>query len=233
MIQDLVAGTRTAFSFPFERGAMHIAGIAVSPAGDRLVLETGGSSTARFTYTYILSRITGQMVTPVLEHGGPMHWADFSPDGRRVLTTGLTPYVRVWNAESGEQLMQLDLGSQPVRVAQWSLDGRFIVARSDERAARVWDSTTGEAVTPIFKHASEVRYAILAQQNRLITLSQPDLISVWELKECELPLDVITDYAKFLSGRYLNVNGVLMELKSTELAELGRSLRHRAPKLFD
>ena len=212
---------------------MHLGGVAIAPTGDRLALESGGTSTERFTCTYILSTITGQMATPVLDHGGPMHWADFSPDGRKVLTTGLTPYVRVWNAERGEQLMQLDIGSQPVRVAQWSMDGRFIVARSDERAARVWDSITGEAVTPIFKHASEVRYAILAQQNRLITLSQPDLISVWELKECELPLDVIADYAKFLSGRYLSANGVLMELKSNELAELGSSLRQRAPQLFE
>jgi hypothetical protein len=79
----------------------------------------------------------------------------------------------------------------------------------------------------------QVRYAILAQLNRLLVFTQPDLISVFELKECGLPPDVINDYAKFLSGRYLSPNGVLMELKSGELVELGRSLRQRAPELFN
>lgn len=232
-IQDLVAGTSTPFTFPPERGGMHMSDLAVAPGGDRFAIESGGSSAARFTYTCIISTSTGLPLTPILEHGGPLHCAEFSPDGHRVLTTGLTPYVRVWNAETGEQSMQLDLGNQPLRKAQWSLDGRFIVARSDERTVRVWDSTTGEAVTPIIKHTGEVRYAILAQQNRLITLSQPDLISTWELKECELPSDVLADYAKFLSGRYLSVNGVLIEVKPNELAELGRSLRQRAPQLFE
>lgn len=95
------------------------------------------------------------------------------------------------------------------------------------------DSTTGEAVTPTLKFTVEVCYAILAQQNRLITLNQSDLISVWELKECVLPPDIITDYAKYLSGRYLSANGVLMELKPNELADLGSSLRQRTPQLFE
>lgn len=106
----------------------------------------------------------------ILDLIGPLNWIDFSPDSRRVLTAGLTPYVRVWNAGTGEPLTELTLGKQPLRVAQWSLDGRFIVARSDDQMFRVWDSSTGEAVTPVLRHAGDVRYAILGQQNRLITL---------------------------------------------------------------
>jgi hypothetical protein len=44
---------------------------------------------------------------------------------------------------------------------------------------------------------------------------------------------VLSDYAKFLSGRHLSANGVLMELPAREMAELGRSLRQRAPQFFE
>jgi len=97
----------------------------------------------------------------------------------------------------------------------------------------MWDSSTGEAVTPVLRHAGDVRYTILGQQNRLITLSQPDLMSAWELKGCDLAPDILTDFAKLRSGRYLNTGGVLLALMPAELAELSRSLRERAPPLFE
>jgi hypothetical protein len=98
---------------------------------------------------------------------------------------------------------------------------------------RAWDSATGEAVTPILEHAGYVRYALLGPTNRLITLSQPDLLSAWELNECDLPLDILTDYAKLLSGQYLNANGVMLALPPQELAAMCRALHSRAPQLFE
>jgi hypothetical protein len=41
------------------------------------------------------------------------------------------------------------------------------------------------------------------------------------------------DYAKLLSGRYLNAAGVMLALKPEDLAEVDRSLHQRAPHLFE
>ena len=57
-----------------------------------------------------------------------MRWVDWSPDGKRLITAGLTPEVKIWDASTGEQLLApLRLGSKALETALWSLDGRFIV----------------------------------------------------------------------------------------------------------
>jgi WD40 repeat protein len=158
---------------------------------------------------------------------------DWSPDGKRIAMAGLTPEIRVWNAASGElSLPPLRLGNQPLQTVMWSLDGRFLVARSDENLVRVWDAATGEPVTPVLKHNSFVRLAHLVANNRLVTLSLPNLMRAWDLTETRLPADVIADYAKLVAGRRLSAAGLLLPLKPEELAKLSRSLRARAAELF-
>lgn len=201
---------------------------AFHPAGDRFAPVDEERPTTR-----VWSRDGGVPLTAPLNHLGRLTCVDFSPDGRWLLTAGRTPVVRIWDAATGEQVRDaLQLGTKPLETAQWSLDGRFIVARSDDNLVRVWDSTTGEAVTPMLPHSGYVRYAILGQDNRLITFSLPDVMRVWELDESRLPLEALADYAKLVSGRRLNANGIFLALPGDELAVLERSLRQRAPQLF-
>ena len=56
-------------------------------------------------------------------------------------------------------------------------------ARSDENVVRVWDAATGEPVTPMLKHNGYVRLAHMVANNRLITLSLPNLMRAWDLTE--------------------------------------------------
>ena len=151
-----------------------------------------------------------------------------------MLTAGASSEVKVWDAATGnEAILPLRLGSRPLEVAQWSLDGRFIVARSDENVVRVWDASTGEPVTPLLKHNGYVRLAHLAANNRLLTLTMPDLLRAWDLTETRLPADVIRDYTRLISGRQFNAAGLIVPLKPADMVNLTRSLRARAPQLFE
>jgi WD40 repeat protein len=220
---DLITGSITRTSLP----PLNITNFAFDQTGERF------TTAAQKEWSQVWSTRTGAPLTPPLNHGGEVRWVDFSPDGKMIVTAGLTPEARVWDVSTGEQLFApLRLGAKPLEVAHWSLDGRFIVARSDDNLVRVWDSATGEAVTPLLKHSGYVRLASLVANNRLVTLSLPNLMRAWDLHETPLPLDVLSDYAKLLSGRRLNAQGVMLALKSQELAELSRSLRARAPQLF-
>jgi WD40 repeat protein len=197
-------------------------------SGDRFA--TAGS----VDWSRVWSARTCEPLTPPLHHGGEVRFVAWSPDDRRLLTAGLTPEVKVWDAATGEELLTpLHLGAKPIEVALWSLDGRFIVARSDDNLVRVWDAATGEPVTPLLKHNSYVRLAHLVANNRLITLSLPNLMRAWDLTETRLPADVIADYAKLVSGRRFNAAGVTVPATPSELADLCRSLRARAPQLFE
>lgn len=214
--------TRNTGMPPFE-----ITAFCFSSTGDRF------ASAGKVNWSRVWSSREGKPLTPPLEHGGEVRWVDWSPDDKRLLTAGLTPEVKVWDAATGEALLPpLRLGSKPLETAQWSLDGRLIVARSDENTVRVWDAATGEPVTPVLHHEGYVRMAHLVTSNRLVTISLPDRMRAWDLQPTELTAEILSDYAKLVSGRQLNASGVMLPLKPQELAELCRSLRRRAPQLF-
>jgi WD40 repeat protein/serine/threonine protein kinase len=176
----------------------------------------------------------GLAVTPPFKHGGNLSWIEWSPDAGRVITTGMASDVKMWDAATGHSLLfPMRIGEGPFRVAHFSPDGRFIVARCDSQLARVWDAATGEPVTPLLRHEAWVRAAIVTAEGRLVTVSDPAVFRAWDLVPTSLPVAIIPDFAKFLSGRQLTSGGVLSLIPAEELAELGRSLRARAPDLFE
>ncbi|MBI3850001.1 MAG: hypothetical protein HY298_06875 [Verrucomicrobia bacterium] len=199
-----------------------------SPDGKRLALADHGGPVT------ILDVPSGKVAVSGIKHTRNLYSVEWSPDGRRLLTAGSNEEVLVWDAETATQLLApLRLPEGPVRVAHWSPDGRFIIGRSDKRQARVWDAATGEAVTPLLKHPGDIRFAFMTRSHRLITASDPHLLRAWDLTESHLTADVIADYAKLVSGRRLNAAGVMLPLKPDELAAVSRSLRTRAPQLFE
>ena len=221
---DLATGSSTGTHMP----PFLITAQIFNSSGDRFA--TAGS----VDWSRVWSARTCEPLTPPLHHGGEVRFVAWSPDDRRLLTAGLTPEVKVWDAATGEELLApLHLGAKPLETGLWSLDGRLIVARSDDNLVRVWDAATGEPVTPLLKHNSYVRLAHLVANNRLITLSLPNLMRAWDLTETRLPADVIADYAKLVSGRRFNATGVTVPATPSELADLCRSLRARAPQLFE
>jgi WD40 repeat protein len=221
---DLVTGSLT----PTTMEPSDVTGLAFDPIGERFATVTEEQ------WGRVWSKSTGAPLSPPVRHGGALTWVEWSPDGKRIAMAGLTPEARVWDASTGElSLPPLRIGNQPLRTVMWSLDGRFLVSRSDENVARVWDAATGEAVTPLLKHNGYVLLAHLVANNRLMTLSQPNLMRAWDLLETKLAAEVIADYGKLVAGRRLSPAGVLVPLKPDELVTLHRSLRTRAPALFE
>ncbi len=211
---------------PFQWGAVNRIGF--SPDGSRLAFVTQGQ------IGRVVDWETKDAPDLQFKHGAALLDLDWSPDGKRLLTAGLSFDVKLWDAESGRmQLAPMRTSERSARLARWSPDGRFIVTRSHDGIARVWDAATAEPVTPLLRHAGDVRWVCLTAESRLITASDPNLLRAWDLKPTTLPVDVIADYAKLLSGRRLSPGGALLPLRAQELADLARSLRLKAPELFE
>lgn len=72
--------------------------------------------------------------------------ANYSPDGRRIVTTGDDGVARVWNASTGK----LELVLRPAETsATFSRDGRRILTTSWDGLARIWDATTGKPLLTV------------------------------------------------------------------------------------
>ncbi|KAJ3322341.1 hypothetical protein HDU76_013894 [Blyttiomyces sp. JEL0837] len=74
---------------------------------------------------------------------GPTSSVNFSPDGVSVLSGSDDATMKIWNVESGQELLTLVGHSDRVRSAQYSEDGKLIASGSRDQTVRIWDGETG------------------------------------------------------------------------------------------
>ena len=87
---------------------------------------------------------TGRRAVPLVGSQGSILDAGFSPDGTSVATAAADGTVRLWNAETGEELRTYGQFDTRVSELAFSDDGRLLAAGSDDGSVRVWDSISGE-----------------------------------------------------------------------------------------
>jgi WD40 repeat protein len=107
--------------------------------------------------------------------------AEFSPDGKHVLTVCHDRCARVWDAASGNQVgASLEHGGA-VRRASFSPDGKQVVTASADGTARVWETTTGKAVGRPLRHGAPVVEASFSRGGRyVLTRGEDMVVRVWE-----------------------------------------------------
>jgi WD40 repeat protein len=88
---------------------------------------------------------TGRERTKPLMHKGPFRAAQFSPDGKRLVTkTDFNQMLRLWDAETGQPLSEpWKYGDSDVAV-MFSPDGKRIIGTRADKTARAWDGLTGQ-----------------------------------------------------------------------------------------
>jgi WD40 repeat protein len=128
---------------------------------------------------------TGQAVTSPLKHAedGWLVAGQFSSDGNRVLTLSATS-ARVWDARSGQLLMESWKYNGHRGVAQFSQDGKYIVTASGlgpNGRAQVWDALSGRTITEPLKHHWRVISAQFSPDGeRIVTTAEDRTARVWD-----------------------------------------------------
>ena len=68
----------------------------------------------------------------------------FSPDGKRVASSGGAGVLKIWDTSSGEELLNIAGHSSVVTGVDFSPDGKYLASTSLDGTARVWDASSGE-----------------------------------------------------------------------------------------
>ena len=101
-------------------------------------LIAGGMSDGRIA---ILNADSGKAVLHLTGHTGPVTGLDWSSDGRRLASASADGSVRVWDANTGVELLKLQHAEEEAfRTVQWSRDCSRLAAGDDLGNVFVWGS---------------------------------------------------------------------------------------------
>lgn len=119
-----------------------------------------------------------------LRHSDPVKYVAYSLDMKLIVTTvrlGKTAYV--WNAVTGELVVELQGHTDWVNHASFSPDGKLIVTASSDNTARVWNSETGQLLTILNGHTDSISYATFSPDGKKIaSASLDDTARLWKVE---------------------------------------------------
>jgi WD40 repeat protein/tetratricopeptide (TPR) repeat protein len=119
---------------PLTSGEQNMASFSLD---GRMLAVAVGRRPARPGQAFLWEVDTGQRVTS-LNHPGPVHSAEFAPDGLRVLTACGDGVARLWDLLAGEGPLPVRLGGA-VRQASFGRNGRQVLTDGADGTVRVWD----------------------------------------------------------------------------------------------
>ena len=121
----------------------------------------------------------------VLEgYDAPIRHAAFSPvDSIVLIVAHNDSLVRLWNSDSGKQMVVLKGHQAPVNHATFSPDGQRILTSSTDGTARLWETETGNPLSVMTHKNSIVMYAAFSPDGlKVVTRLKRGSAILWDAK---------------------------------------------------
>ena len=91
-----------------------------------------------------------------LEHTAIVWNAEFSPDGRWLVSTHGDGSILIWDVQGRERIANLNEHSGPVRAVAFSRDGRQLASGSDDKSIIIWNAESGRKEDVLLGHSTRV-----------------------------------------------------------------------------
>ena len=120
-------------------------------------------------------------------HEDGIRSAAYSPDGHQIVTSSADYTAKVWDANTGQELLTLKGHEGIVASARYSADGARIVTASGDRTAKVWDAQTGKELFTLEGHDDWLISAAYSPDGkRIATAGRHGIVQVYTTDMDEL-----------------------------------------------
>jgi len=127
------------------------------------------------------ARAQDALVMVLSGHSAELRSAAFSPDGTRIVTASRDKSARIWERDSGREMLELVGHTASVEQAEFSPDGARVITSSWDKTARVWDAKTGRQILVLRGHTDQLRSAAFSSDGRrIVTGSFDDTARIWD-----------------------------------------------------
>jgi WD40 repeat protein len=115
-------------------------------------------------------------------HSGPARACAFSPDGRRILSASQDKTLKIWDAETGKELIVLTGHRLGVNDCAFSPDGTRIVSASDDMTLKIWDPRTGKELATLAGHRGKINACAFSPDGfRIVSASEDRTLGIWDV----------------------------------------------------
>ena len=129
--------------------------------------------------------------------------AQFSQDGKRVVTASGDNTAKIWDTYSGKMLADLTGHTKDVIYAKFSLDGTKIVTTSYDSTAKIWDAYSGKILATIKEGSPNINDDVFSLDGKkIILISQNKSSTIWDTYSGKLLAKLVwnsdnPEYARF------------------------------------
>jgi WD40 repeat protein len=120
---------------------------------------------------------------PLSRHADWVTTVCYRPDGRQLVSGSRDRTLKVWDARTGQVLLDLAGHTGTVFSAAYSPDGTRVISGSSDRTLKVWDAVTGRCLLTLQGHAAGVSSAAYSPDgSRIVSGSSDSTLKVWDAR---------------------------------------------------
>lgn len=208
--------------------------LPASPFFDSATFRPDGKAilAARNNLARLWDAKSGMELTAFGSTGDNWIKAQFSPDGRQILTVVAEKTARIWDAASGKPLTDPLIHEGFIMAAQFSSDGNKVATASFDKTARVWDSESLIPITDPFPCSDRVRSVDISPDGRRVAAVSGNECQIWDIAPAGTNFPSwLLRLSEALAGQIVSEQGVLTPTsmdRALEIENIRNELANRS-----
>ncbi|KIK53596.1 hypothetical protein GYMLUDRAFT_178718 [Collybiopsis luxurians FD-317 M1] len=117
-----------------------------------------------------------------MQYEGLVRTVAFSPDGLKLVSGSYDYSVHIWDALTGEQLLQMEGHTGSVHSVAFSSNGSKVISGSEDRTVRLWNAVTGEQEMIMNGHTDKVYSVAFSPDGmKVVSGSGDKTVQIWDV----------------------------------------------------